>query len=260
MNRRLKRIPDVRCKLKPAAIAALALALAIASLAGCSENDAEKLARDTSQSVSALSHQVDLKVSAEKAFYATEQAAILNRNFGCSWCPPPNPPSGDPKAATATPSDSAHANKEPAAAGTPAVSLGQVCPVQSLYYLTIANQTQADADMTAAKIIESPKDAMSLVLSFQQQGLAEQSATYAQLLQQYQDAQKQLNNVQQIQEQADKLTAVRNDLATLASSNTPVENLKMLFTLGSTVESQIQGKSNQKQPTPSASPAAPAKK
>jgi hypothetical protein len=254
-----KRILTIALKLKRTAFLTIAATSLLRFLAGCGDGAAQQLARDTSKSVSALSQQVDTKVNAEKGFYATEQAAILNRDFGCSWCTASNstPPVGKTGLST-TPSSEADGSSD--AITTSGVFLGRVCPKESLYYLTMANNSQSDADMGAAKIIATPKDALSIVLTFQQQGLDEQSATYAQLLQQYQDTQKQLSNVQQIQEQADKLTAIRNDLATLASSNTPAQNLTMLYTFGSAVESQIQNGSKGKQPASAPSSAAPQQK
>ena len=228
-------------------LSAIVLAACALLVEACGDSAAERLARQTAQATTALSQQVDLKVNAEKTFYANEQDAILHRSFGCSWCynPAPKTPPGDSPKPQLPPGSIDPDTLQSASA--------QVCPQGSLYFLSLANDSESDADITAAKIHEDKGGTISAALAFEQRGLDEEAATYSKLMQQYQAAQKQLAAVQQIPEQADKLKTVQTDATTLASTNTALDNAQSLYQIGVAVQKQLQSKAT---PTAASTPSA----
>jgi hypothetical protein len=190
--------------LKPS-IYLISVSFVLALLAGCGDATSRQLATDTLASTVSYEQSMDRKVSAERAFYDHENKLLVQPLFGIN------------------------------------ATNGSIEASHSLYYLTIKNSADRDGLTTSEDMAttSSPK-LMSLLISYTDAGVTQEQQLYAQLLaEQTATALSVATQLKALNEQADQLQVVRQQLLVLTQKETTTERASQLVTMGKAVQAAI---------------------
>jgi hypothetical protein len=188
-------------------------------LAGCaSDQQARKLAVDVAQDIVAYENAIDAKINAENTFYR-DQLATLRTDLG-----------GNSAITIGTNAATAITNLESA-----------VRIRKSLPYGRIMNRAEHDARIAAESIITSDDpQVMTALMEYLEDGLNHEQNDYLDVLARQRElANSFKNSLAKIDEQKQKLAAVRKSLALLAATPSATSRFEELISFGIGVRNEL---------------------